>query len=97
LLEEPEIWGVENMGADGIDIRMGIKTRPSEQFKVMRELRTRLKERFDHEGIQTSSPQRTMWVRDGVGDGDGDGRVESPSDGDGHTEAPSVSERDEHL
>jgi small-conductance mechanosensitive channel len=84
LLEEPEIWGVENMGADGIDIRMGIKTRPSEQFTVMRELRTRLKERFDQDGIQTSSPQRTMWVRDG--DGGGGGRPESPS----------VSEGDEH-
>ena len=59
LLEEPEIWGVENLGREGIDIRMGIKTRPSEQFKVMRELRTRLKERFDAEGIQTTSPQRS--------------------------------------
>jgi small conductance mechanosensitive channel len=87
LLEEPEIWGVENMGADGIDIRMGIKTRPSEQFTVMRELRTRLKERFDREGIQTSSPQRTMWVRDGDGAGDGGSGAESPS----------VSEGDQHL
>jgi small conductance mechanosensitive channel len=63
LLEEPEIWGVENLGIDGIDIRMGIKTRPSEQFTVMRELRTRLKERFDDEGIDSTSPQRTMWIR----------------------------------
>lgn len=86
LLEEPEIWGVENMGADGIDIRMGIKTRPSEQFKVMRELRTRLKERFDAEGIQTSSPRRTMWVRDGDG-----------SDGRQGAESPSVNEGDQHL
>jgi small-conductance mechanosensitive channel len=87
LVEEPEIWGVENMGSDFIDIRMGIKTRPSEQFKVMRELRTRLKERFDEEGIETSSPQRTMWIRDGSTGGASDGRTESPS----------VSEGDEHL
>jgi len=66
LLEEPEIWGVENLGREGIDIRMGIKTRPSEQFKVMRELRTRLKERFDAEGIQTTSPQRSIWMTDGA-------------------------------
>jgi len=66
LLEEPEIWGVENLGPEGIDIRMGIKTRPSEQFKVMRELRTRLKERFDAEGIQTTSPQRSIWMADGA-------------------------------
>ena len=62
LLEEPEIWGVENLGTAGVDIRLGIKTRPSEQFKVMRELRTRLKERFDQEGIQGTSPQRSVWV-----------------------------------
>ena len=62
LLEEPEIWGVENLGVNGVDIRLGIKTRPAEQFKVMRELRTRLKERFDREGIQSSSPQRAMWL-----------------------------------
>jgi small conductance mechanosensitive channel len=71
LLEEPEIWGVENLGREGIDIRMGIKTRPAEQFTVMRELRTRLKERFDNEGIQTTSPQRSIWVTspaDGAGD-----------------------------
>ena len=79
LLEEPEIWGVENLGTDGIDIRMGIKTRPSEQFKVMRELRTRLKERFDHEGIQTSSPQRTVWLQDGSAGG------ASVSEGDEHS------------
>jgi small conductance mechanosensitive channel len=68
LLEEPEIWGVENLGADGIDIRLGIKTRPAEQFKVMRELRTRLKERFDAEGIEIPFPQRTMWVRTANGE-----------------------------
>jgi len=62
LLEEPEIFGVENLGASGVDIRVGIKTRPAEQFKVMRELRTRLKERFDVEHIDSSSPQRTMWI-----------------------------------
>ena len=69
LLEEPEIWGVENLGTAGVDIRLGIKTRPSEQFKVMRELRTRLKERFDDEGIQSSSPQRSMWVSEPNGSG----------------------------
>jgi small conductance mechanosensitive channel len=77
LLEEPEIFGVENLGANGVDIRVGIKTRPAEQFKVMRELRTRLKERFDVEKIDASSPQRTMWIAtdgatapDSTGEGD---------------------------
>lgn len=78
LLEEPEIWGVENLGMSGVDIRLGIKTRPAEQFKVMRELRTRLKERFDLEGIQSSSPQRAIWLSDGAAQGS----VASTSEGD---------------
>jgi moderate conductance mechanosensitive channel len=60
LLEEPKLYGVENLTADRVDIRVGIKTRPAEQFKVMRELRTRFKERFDQEGIEKSTPQRTV-------------------------------------
>ncbi|MGQ0615886.1 MAG: mechanosensitive ion channel family protein [Acidimicrobiia bacterium] len=63
LLEEPEVWGVENLGVDGVDIRLVIKTQPAEQFTVMRELRMRLKEAFDADGIEMPFPQRTVWVR----------------------------------
>lgn len=51
VLEEPEIWGVEKLGPDGIVIRLGVKTRPSEQWDVSRELRQRIKVAFDEEGI----------------------------------------------
>ncbi|CAN5691254.1 mechanosensitive ion channel [soil metagenome] len=69
VLEEPEVWGVENLAADGIAIRLVVKTRPSSQFKVMRELRIRVKEAFDEAGIEIPFPQRTLWVRhdDGAG------------------------------
>jgi moderate conductance mechanosensitive channel len=63
ILEEPEVWGVEALGADGINIRLVIKTKPSEQWKVMRELRARLKAAFDEAGIEIPFPQRTVWVR----------------------------------
>jgi small-conductance mechanosensitive channel len=62
LLEEPEIWGVENLGPSGIDIRVGIKTKPAEQFAVMRELRTRIKEALDAHSIGMPS-QGTVWVQ----------------------------------
>src|ERR671918_2099329 len=39
ILEEPEVWGVEKLGPDAIVIRLVVKTRPAEQFNVMRELR----------------------------------------------------------
>jgi len=63
ILEEPEVWGVESLGADGIVIRLVVKTKPAEQWKVMRELRVRIKDAFDDEGIEIPFPQRTLWVR----------------------------------
>ncbi len=71
ILEEPELWGVESLGVDGIDIRLVVKTKPSSQFKVARELRVRIKERLDIEDIEIPFPQRTLWVRNEDGDADG--------------------------
>lgn len=63
VLEEPEVWGIEELGPDGIVIRLVIKTQPSAQFGVMRELRRRITEAFYREGIEIPSTQRSMWVR----------------------------------
>ena len=63
ILEEPEVWGVEAFGPDGVAIRLVVKTSPSAQFKVMRELRQRMKAAFDAEGIEIPFPRRTVWVR----------------------------------
>ncbi len=62
LLEEPEVWGVERLAPEGIDIRLVIKTKPSEQFKVMRELRTRINEALDAEGIKGPLAPTSVWV-----------------------------------
>ena len=63
VIEEPEGWGVEALGAHGIVIRLVVKTRPSEQFRVSRELRRRIKAAFDREGIEIPFPQQTVWHR----------------------------------
>ncbi|MBW3556115.1 MAG: mechanosensitive ion channel family protein [Actinobacteria bacterium] len=63
ILEEPEVWGVENLGADGMVIRMVVKTTPSDQWKVARQLRARIKGAFDDVGIEIPFPQRTVWHR----------------------------------
>ena len=63
VLEEPEVWGVENLGADGIAIRLVVKTAPLEQWKVARELRRRIKTAFAEEGIEIPFPQRSLWLR----------------------------------
>jgi small conductance mechanosensitive channel len=40
--EEPEVWGVQDLGEDGIAIRLVVRTAPLEQWTAARELRRRL-------------------------------------------------------
>jgi moderate conductance mechanosensitive channel len=68
VLEEPEIWGVEMLGANGVAIRLVVKTKPADQWKVLRALRRDIKEAFDAEGIEIPFPQQTVWVRGADGD-----------------------------
>jgi small-conductance mechanosensitive channel len=64
IIEEPEVWGVESLGIDGVMVRVTLKTAPLEQWAVAREMRQRIKARFDHEGIEIPLPQRMVWHRD---------------------------------
>tara|TARA_Y100000766_G_scaffold175689_1_gene150911 strand:+ start:4018 stop:5115 length:1098 start_codon:yes stop_codon:yes gene_type:complete len=63
IIEQPKVTGVQNLGIDGITLRLVAKTDPSEQWAVARELRIRIKEAFDEEGIEMPFPQRTVWVK----------------------------------
>ncbi len=64
IVEEPEIWGVESFGSDAIAIRLAVKVEPGEQWATSREIRRRLKERFDEVGIEIPFPQRTVWLHE---------------------------------
>ena len=61
VIEEPEVWGVESLGVDGIVVRVTLKTAPLEQWGVARAMRARIKARFEHEGINLAVAQRVMW------------------------------------
>ena len=61
VLGEPELWGVEQLGANGVMLRLVVKTTPSQQWRVSRELRERIKVAFDDEGIEIPFPQQTVW------------------------------------
>jgi len=63
ILEEPEVWGVEDFLPDSLAIRVVLKTRPGSQWNVARELRARLKEAYDREGLEVPFPQRVVWIR----------------------------------
>ncbi len=64
IIEEPEVTGVEMFTADAVSLRVLVKTKPLEQWAVARELRQRVKARFDHEGIEIPFPQRVVWHRE---------------------------------
>jgi small conductance mechanosensitive channel len=67
ILSAPEVWGVEDLGADSVTIRVVLKTAPHDQLKVTRELRARIKDAFDVAGIEIPFAQRTVWHRAGDG------------------------------
>jgi small-conductance mechanosensitive channel len=63
VLEEPEVQGVEALGASGVTIRLLVKTTPSQQWEISRTLRERIKGAFDEAGIVIPFPQQTVWHR----------------------------------
>ncbi len=63
VIEEPSVWGVEALAIDGVTVRVVLKTTPGEQWGVAREMRQRIKARFDYEGIEMPFPQRVVWQR----------------------------------
>jgi len=63
IIEKPEVWGVQDLGPDAVVVRVTLKTAPLEQWAVARELRQRVKARFDYEGIEIPLPQRVIWHR----------------------------------
>ena len=68
VLDEPIVLGVESLGADGITLRMIVKTSPGSQWAIQRELREALKASYDNAGIEIPFPQRTVWVRSNATD-----------------------------
>ena len=77
ILEEPEVWGVQSLDPEAVVVRLVLKTAPMQQWAVARELRERIKERFDAEGIEIPLPQRVVWHR---GDEDASSNGKRPSD-----------------
>jgi small-conductance mechanosensitive channel len=63
VLDPPQILGVEALGADGITIRVTVKTMPGSQWALQRSLREAFKDALDTAKIEIPFPQRTVWIR----------------------------------
>jgi small conductance mechanosensitive channel len=51
VLEPPEVWGVETVAADGVTVRVTVKTDATKRHAVARALRGRIVERLRRDGI----------------------------------------------
>jgi small conductance mechanosensitive channel len=74
ILEEPEVWGVEQLAVDAIHIRLVVKTKPAQQFGVTRELRRRILRVFEANDIDVPNGQR-MLIREEHEDEEDDPRT----------------------
>ncbi|MEX0832026.1 MAG: mechanosensitive ion channel family protein [Nitriliruptoraceae bacterium] len=63
VIEEPSVWGVQELGDSSIDLRLVIKVVPGTQWAMTRELRRRIKMAFDAANVEIPYPQRTVWLR----------------------------------
>ncbi len=63
IIDEPEVLGVEQLGANSVVLRMVVSTEPGEQFAVARAVRARVKARFDSEGIEIPFTQSVVRFR----------------------------------
>jgi len=63
VIEEPTVLGLDSFGESAVVISAVVKTDPSEQWAVGREIRYRIKKAFDDNGIEIPFPQRTVWVK----------------------------------
>jgi small-conductance mechanosensitive channel len=63
VLEEPDVWGIEEFADSAILIRVVLKVVPAQQWAVSRELRMRIKAAFDDAGVEIPFAQRTVWLR----------------------------------
>lgn len=62
LLEEPEIWGVQNLGDNSVDIRISIKVKAGTQWALTRRLREEVKNHLDEANIEIPFPQLSVWI-----------------------------------
>jgi moderate conductance mechanosensitive channel len=60
LIDEPTVPGIESFTDTSVDMRILATTIPLKQWDVARELRRRLKRRFDEDGVETAFPHRTI-------------------------------------
>jgi len=74
MLNTPHVERVDNLGDNGIEIKILGDTKPIRQWALTGELRKRLKDRFDEEGVEIPWPHTKVYFGNAPG---GNGKNES--------------------
>ncbi|MDI3280428.1 MAG: mechanosensitive ion channel family protein [Bacillota bacterium] len=61
LLGPVQVLGVDDFGPSQVTIKLFVTTKPQKQWEVGRELRRRIKKRFDQEGIEIPFPHTKLY------------------------------------
>jgi small-conductance mechanosensitive channel len=56
MLEQPEVWGAQELSSKEVTMRIVAKTAPMRQWEVARELRSRVKAALDAAGVAPAGP-----------------------------------------
>jgi small conductance mechanosensitive channel len=65
LIDHPEVLGIENLTDAGVVLRMTAKTLPLKQWETARELRRRVKKRFDDDQIEIPQSRLKLVMPEG--------------------------------
>lgn len=60
ILDQPEVWGVQQLTGESVTIRLVLRTKPLTQWAIGRALRLRLKAAFDEAGMQIPLEQQMI-------------------------------------
>jgi small conductance mechanosensitive channel len=64
IVSDPEVPGIDRVTGDTVDYLLIFKTRPGRQHAISRELRRRIKECFEQQGIRPASTNKFYVVGD---------------------------------
>lgn len=60
ILDDPEIWGVQDLSGESMTIRLVFRTQPLQQWAVARAMRAQLKVDLDEAGVRIPLVQQTV-------------------------------------